>query len=79
MSAATGKKTPDAKETLDEKIDQQMEDTFPASDPPSYSGGKHIVGAPRERWSDAPKPNHPAVKKAEKKVKSGDAKAPKTY
>jgi hypothetical protein len=76
------KKTPEAKakkEKLDQKVDQQMEDTFPASDPPSFSGGKHIIGAPKERESDAPKPDHPAVKKAEKKVKSGDAKVPHTY
>lgn len=35
--------------TREEKIDRQMEDTFPASDPPSYSGGHHIVGAPQAR------------------------------
>ena len=76
------KKTPEEKakkKKLDEKVDQQMEDTFPASDPPSFSGGKHIIGAPKERESDAPKPDHPEVKKAEKKVKSGDAKVPHTY
>lgn len=33
----------------EKKIDKQVEDTFPASDPPSYAGGKHIVGAPTER------------------------------
>jgi hypothetical protein len=27
-------------------VDRQSEDSFPASDPPSYAGGKHIVGAP---------------------------------
>lgn len=32
--------------TKEEKIDRQMEDSFPASDPPSFSGGNHIVGAP---------------------------------
>ncbi len=30
-------------------VEQQSEDSFPASDPPSFSGGKHIVGAPTER------------------------------
>jgi hypothetical protein len=76
------KKTPEEKakkKKLDEKVDQQMEDTFPASDPPSYSGGKHIIGAPKERESATPTPDHPEVKKAEKKVKSGDAKVPHTY
>ena len=38
----------------EEKIDQQMADSFPASDPPSFSGGNHIVGAPRERESGRP-------------------------
>jgi hypothetical protein len=28
------------------KIDQQVEDSFPASDPPSYAGGKHSIGEP---------------------------------
>jgi hypothetical protein len=28
------------------KVDRQSEDSFPASDPPSYAGGKHIVGEP---------------------------------
>jgi hypothetical protein len=73
------KKTPEKKEKLDRKVDQQTEQSFPASDPPSYSGGKHIIGAPQERESDTPTPDHPAVKKAEKKVKSGDAKVPHTY
>ncbi len=35
--------------TREEKIDRQMEDSFPASDPPSYSGGNHIVGAPAKQ------------------------------
>ena len=39
-------KTPRTKE---EKIDAQMEDSFPASDPPSFSGGNHIIGAPSGR------------------------------
>lgn len=39
----------------EDKIDRQMEDSFPASDPPSYSGGNHIVGAPPERDSEAEK------------------------
>ncbi len=79
MSATTDKKTPEAKQTLEDKIDRQMEDSFPASDPPSFSGGKHIIGAPVERESDSPTADHPAVKDAEKKVKTGDAKVPHTY
>jgi len=40
--------------TKEDKIDAQMEDSFPASDPPSYSGGNHAVGAPTGRESEAP-------------------------
>ncbi len=65
--------------TKEEKIDAQMADSFPASDPPSFSGGNHIVGAPANRESDAPTAEHPAVVEAEKKVKSGDAKQPHKY
>jgi len=65
--------------TKEEKIDAQMADSFPASDPPSFSGGNHIVGAPVERESDAATADHPAVIEAEKKVKNGDAKQPHKY
>ena len=61
-------------ETREEKIDAQMADSFPASDPPSYSGGNHIIGAPAGRESDAPKPDEPAVVEAEKKAKEGSKK-----
>jgi hypothetical protein len=30
----------------DEEIDEEIEESFPASDPPSYAGGRHSVGAP---------------------------------
>lgn len=80
MSVTPDKKTPDTKkQKLDQKVDQQMEDTFPASDPPSFSGGKHIIGAPVERESDSPTPDTHAVKEAEKKVKKGHAPVPHTY
>ena len=65
--------------TKEEKIDAQMQDSFPASDPPSFSGGNHIVGAPTGRESDSPAPDHPAVAEAEKKVKSGSATKPEKY
>jgi hypothetical protein len=38
----------------EDNIDRQMEQTFPASDPPSYSGGNHIIGAPEKRESTEP-------------------------
>ena len=65
--------------TKEEKIDQQMADSFPASDPPSFSGGNHIIGAPVARESDAATGDSPEVKNAEKKVRTGDAKTPGTY
>jgi hypothetical protein len=65
--------------TKEEKIDQQMADSFPASDPPSFSGGNHTIGAPVERESDAATGSHEHVAAAEKKVLSGDAKKPQTY
>ena len=55
-----------------------MKDSFPASDPPSFSGGKHAIGAPVERESVSPTPDTPEVKKAEKKVKDGKT-SPETY
>jgi hypothetical protein len=71
--------TPEDKKKQDEKIDRQMKDSFPASDPPSFSGGKHIIGAPKERKSRPAKGHDHAVKEAEKKVKSGEVKVPETY
>jgi len=65
--------------TKEEKIDAQLEDSFPASDPPSFSGGKHIVGAPTGRVSDAPTAQSPDVTEAEKKVKAGKAAEPHNY
>ena len=65
--------------TKEDKIDAQMADSFPTSDPPSYSGGNHIIGAPTERESDAVSSDHPAVIEAEKRVKSGDAQQPHKY
>jgi hypothetical protein len=65
--------------TREQKIDRQMEDSFPASDPPSFSGGNHIIGAPVERESAAATGRAPEVKEAEKKVYRGDAKKPETY
>ena len=65
--------------TKEEKIDAQMEDSFPASDPPSFSGGNHIVGAPTDRESGAATSDSPAVVEAEKKVKQGTATHPHKY
>jgi hypothetical protein len=65
--------------TKEEKIDAQMADSFPASDPPSYSGGNHIIGAPKGRESGAAQADDPAVLEAEKKVKQGTSTEPGKY
>jgi hypothetical protein len=57
-------------------IDQQSEDSFPTSDAPSFSPG--AVGAPSGETQPPSADDHD-VKEAEKKVKSGDAKTPRTY
>jgi hypothetical protein len=31
----------------EQHIDEEIEDSFPASDPPSYAGGRHGVGVPK--------------------------------
>ncbi len=58
-------------------LDQQLEDSFPTSDSPSYSPG--AVGAPTERKTEPKTAESGSVKAAEKKVKTGDAKKPETY
>jgi hypothetical protein len=65
--------------TKEEKIDAQMADSFPASDPPSFSGGNHIIGAPKNRESGAAGPDDHAVLEAEKKVKQGTVTEPGKY
>ena len=57
----------------EEKIDAQMADSFPASDPPSYSGGNHIIGAPTGRESD-PASGNKAESETEKTVKTPETK-----
>jgi hypothetical protein len=64
--------------TREEKIDRQVEQSFPASDPPSYSGGNHAIGAPVGRESESPKADTHEVKEAEKQVKDGKT-APDKY
>jgi len=58
-------------------VDQQAEDSFPASDSPSFSPG--AVGAPTDRETKPKTGDSGAVKAAEKKVKDGGAKKPHTY
>jgi len=58
-------------------VNNQSEDSFPASDAPSFSLG--AIGAPEERKTKPTTGDSSLVKDAEKKVKSGDAKKPETY
>jgi hypothetical protein len=51
------------------KINEQIEETFPASDPPSFMGGE-VLGAPEGRKS-----TKPARKKAKKAKKPKPVKA----
>ena len=67
------------KAKLDSKVDRQSEDSFPASDPPSYAGGKHIIGAPRNRESSAATATSGAVRAAEHRAKHGAGKQPDRY
>lgn len=50
----TGKRPSERDRTVKRngEIDEEIEESFPASDPPSYAGGRHSVGAP----AHAPKP-----------------------
>jgi hypothetical protein len=42
-----------AKRKQNGKIDEEVEETFPASDPPSFMGGE-VLGAPKGRKSTGP-------------------------
>ena len=35
-----------ARKEIEKKVDEQIAESFPASDPPSYAGGMYGVGAP---------------------------------
>jgi hypothetical protein len=51
------------------KIDEQIEETFPASDPPSFMGGE-VLGAPKGRKTPAkPHPQLLQRRKSAKKAK----------
>jgi hypothetical protein len=54
------------------KIDEQVEETFPASDPPSFMGGE-VLGAPKGRRSTRPA----KTKKGKTSVTKSRSKKPK--
>lgn len=39
----------------DDRVDEQIAESFPASDAPSYAGGPHAIGGPR-RPKSRPQP-----------------------
>lgn len=43
-----------AKRTREAKIDEEDEESFPASDPPAFMGGKSAIGAPPGRSTPRP-------------------------
>lgn len=45
-----------ARRALNRKIDEEIEESFPASDPPAFMGGKHLIGAPRKRQTPKASP-----------------------
>ena len=42
-----------ARPKRDAKIDEEVDESFPASDPPAFAGG-HIIGAPPNRRTPQP-------------------------
>jgi hypothetical protein len=52
--AAPKRKAKTATRAENRKIDEQVEESFPASDPPAFAGGKSFVGAPSQRETPAP-------------------------
>lgn len=58
-------------------VDQQSEDSFPASDSPSTSPG--AIGAPEKRKTTPPSAESDEVKEAEEKVRTGATKVPHKY
>lgn len=41
-------------QSANHKLDEQIEETFPASDAPAFTGGKRFMGAPQKRETPPP-------------------------
>ena len=73
--AAKRKSAAGRKSRRNAAVDESLRESFPASDPPSYMGGNHIVGAPerkptRKRTRKAKiAPKRKAAKTARRKAK----------
>jgi len=53
-SDSKSKPPPKSQARQGRNIDEEVEETFPASDPPAFMGGKHTIGAPQKRETPAP-------------------------
>jgi len=62
MTGTAKGESPKSKSKQDRKVDEQEAESFPASDPPSYAGGSHAIGAPKER--ETPQPNRNSAPKS---------------
>jgi hypothetical protein len=58
------------------KIDRQLEETFPASDPPSFMGGE-VLGAPPGRSTPPRRPTVSSLSKKKRVAKRPAAKKKK--
>ncbi len=47
---------PNKRDAEERRIDEEIEDSFPASDPPSYAGGGTIIGEPKRPKGPKPSP-----------------------
>lgn len=55
MASRPRKPTDKSAKQQNRKVDEEVEESFPASDPPAFVGGKHLVGAPERRKTPARK------------------------
>ena len=56
-------------------IDEQIEETFPASDPPSFMGGEVLGAPPRRKSPKRPRATAGSRRKPAKKAKTPKKKA----